>query len=78
MKTFDVKVDKEGLQELLIWAKSNFNDEMLDQFCERLDKVIVFGGFLGTIIEMYDAKIIRLLMEKGVDALFGKEDTKTE
>lgn len=70
MEYFTVKLSPEGLEEMREWAKENLDDELLDQFADKLDKVIVFGGFLGAIIEASDARVFKMVLKHGVDLIF--------
>lgn len=72
MKYFDVKISEQGTKELLEWAKANLTPELLDQFAERLDALFVFSGLVGGLIEANDAKVFKLLLEKGAGLIFGE------
>ena len=74
MDYFDVKITPQGLKEMVEWARANFSEELLDQFAEKLDKMIEFGGFVGRLIEVADAQVFKLVLKEGVGLLLGGED----
>ena len=71
MRYFDVKISEQGTKEMLEWAKGNLTPELLDQFAERLDALFVFSGLIGGLIEASDARVFKLVLEKGAGLIFG-------
>jgi len=70
MASFTISINEEGIKDLLVWAKEKLSPEDQETLAVALDKMIVFGGFLGVIAESLDKKIFKTLIEKGVESVF--------